>query len=654
MEVTEIRVQNYRSIDDSGWVSLDDLTCLIGRNESGKTAFMKALERLNPSYLVEEYTPYQDYPRDEWPAYKQESGDDPAVVASGRFVLEESDLEAIEAAYGRTLIAEPEGVVRRNYENELEWELDLDDEAVLAHLREEYDLEADLEEQLEDTSSISDLEEATTAELRSALDGDPKSVVTADIGSELLQERLPEFRYVGEYSTMEGTIDVEELLEKRDEGTLTPPDRVFLALLSVADLDLEAFRDVDDWREQTAELEAASAAVSDAAMEYWSQSGDIRIRINATTTTEDGEDRQVLDLRVENRTHDVTVEFEQRSHGFRRFFSTFCQLFELRNGDRDQILLLDEPGLNLHARAKQEFLQFLKTEIAPEHPIVYTTHSPFMIDPENLDRTKMVRPHPLGEENVFDDVSLADDYTRFPLRNVFELDLMDTLLVRQYALLVERKADHIYLYVLSKMLQDLGEDGLDSRWTVVPIKDAANIDRFVALFGGEKLDVAALLDDVPPSVHAAGDGVRDEPEERHVRIEQISEYTDAGGESTIEDVLSVPFYLEIVNQAYASAIADAGGIPDRIPADELRVDDRPIVEALRSYFETHDIGGGEFDRDVPALYLQENRDELIDDLDRESRRNFTRLFTALDNTLESFEGVESRQQSFLSALGLGR
>ena len=48
MKLTRARVTNYRSIDDSGWVTIDDVTCMVGKNESGKTAFLQALRRLNP------------------------------------------------------------------------------------------------------------------------------------------------------------------------------------------------------------------------------------------------------------------------------------------------------------------------------------------------------------------------------------------------------------------------------------------------------------------------------------------------------------------------------------------------------------------------------------------------------------------------------
>ncbi|MFT4882135.1 MAG: energy-coupling factor transporter ATP-binding protein EcfA2, partial [Salinirussus sp.] len=403
MDLSALRVQNYRIIDDSGWVSVDDFLALIGRNESGKTAFMKAVQGLNPPSSADEYVPYEDYPREKWAAYSDTHEEEPAVVASARFSLDPGDIQAVEDAYG-DILAGDSVTASRDYKNDLRWGLDLEDGACLEYLRSERDLPETLSAQLATADALSELpgygadeDDGLYAELAGHLGEDPEAVLANDIGAEVLADRLPVFRYLGEYSIMDGTIRVAELIERREADELTPGDRVFLSLLTVAGLDVEDLQDVEDWRRRTTELETASAAVSEEVMGYWGQSGDIRIRIQAR---EDADDR-LIDVRVENRAHDVTVGFEQRSQGFRRFFSTFCQLSELQRQSEEVVLLLDEPGLNLHARAKQDFLEFLKTELAAEFPLVYATHSPFMIDREQLGRTKMVQAEPLGDGNVF-------------------------------------------------------------------------------------------------------------------------------------------------------------------------------------------------------------------------------------------------------------
>ena len=47
MKLSQARVVNYRSIDDSSWVKVDDVTALVGKNESGKTAFLQAIRKIN-------------------------------------------------------------------------------------------------------------------------------------------------------------------------------------------------------------------------------------------------------------------------------------------------------------------------------------------------------------------------------------------------------------------------------------------------------------------------------------------------------------------------------------------------------------------------------------------------------------------------------
>lgn len=49
MKLINARVQNYRSVEDSGKFEVGDLTCLVGKNEAGKTALLSALKGFNPT-----------------------------------------------------------------------------------------------------------------------------------------------------------------------------------------------------------------------------------------------------------------------------------------------------------------------------------------------------------------------------------------------------------------------------------------------------------------------------------------------------------------------------------------------------------------------------------------------------------------------------
>ncbi len=77
----------------------------------------------------------------------------------------------------------------------------------------------------------------------------------------------------------------------------------------------------------------------------------------------------------------VEVELDQRSEGF-RWPASFFVVFRAQAKEKltNAILLLDEPGLHLHALKQREFRRTLD-KLAQDNQIVYTTHSPFMVCP---------------------------------------------------------------------------------------------------------------------------------------------------------------------------------------------------------------------------------------------------------------------------------
>ena len=56
MKLIAFRIKNFRSITDTGWQSLspDNVTCLIGQNESGKTSILEALKVFHTGLISED------------------------------------------------------------------------------------------------------------------------------------------------------------------------------------------------------------------------------------------------------------------------------------------------------------------------------------------------------------------------------------------------------------------------------------------------------------------------------------------------------------------------------------------------------------------------------------------------------------------------
>ncbi|WP_367947375.1 ATP-dependent endonuclease [Sphingopyxis sp. BSNA05] len=169
------------------------------------------------------------------------------------------------------------------------------------------------------------------------------------------------------------------------------------------------------------------------------------------------------------------------------------------------ILLLDEPGLSLHGRAQADLLSYIEQELKPNHQVIYTTHSPFMVDPDNFDRVRIVQDagidsdDPLPKESdgtkVLTDIFDASDDSLFPLQGALGYDIHQTLFVGPNCLIVEGAADLLFLQAMSSILEKEGRTGLDENWTITPVGGSGKVSTFVSLLGQQKgLKIATLLD----------------------------------------------------------------------------------------------------------------------------------------------------------------
>ncbi|MSO77569.1 MAG: hypothetical protein EXQ87_11800 [Alphaproteobacteria bacterium] len=97
MKLTRFRVQNYRTVDDSDWITVNEITALVGQNESGKSNLCEALYRANP-YVKADYTFDEDWPVSNWGGR-----DRTAVVCTAEFELtDQTEIETLFNAMGLT------------------------------------------------------------------------------------------------------------------------------------------------------------------------------------------------------------------------------------------------------------------------------------------------------------------------------------------------------------------------------------------------------------------------------------------------------------------------------------------------------------------------------------------------------------------------
>ncbi len=222
------------------------------------------------------------------------------------------------------------------------------------------------------------------------------------------------------------------------------------------------------------------------------------------------------------------------------------------------ILLLDEPGLSLHGKAQADLQRYFKERLAPDHQVIYTTHSPFMVPHENLLSARTVEdvvvlhtdePPEVHGTKVGSEVLSTDKDTLFPLQAALGYEITQSLFVGAHTLLVEGPGDLLYLKVVSEVMRAFARKQLDQRWTICPAGGIDKVSAFMSLFGGNRLHVAVLTDFASGQKKKIDDFRRSKLlRDGHVLTMDVY----AGqGEADIEDVLGPALYVDLVNACYS-------------------------------------------------------------------------------------------------------
>jgi predicted ATP-dependent endonuclease of OLD family len=249
--------------------------------------------------------------------------------------------------------------------------------------------------------------------------------------------------------------------------------------------------------------------------------------------------------------HKISLPLERRSKGFNWFFS-FIIWFSKIQADKnsDYILLLDEPGLSLHASAQADLLRFIE-DLSKKYQIIYTTHSPFMVESDHLNRVRTCLETEDGTI-ISDTIQEKDPNTLFPLQAALGYDIAQNLFVSKNNLLVEGPADLIYLTVLSNILEIEKRTFLKENITIVPVGGLDKVTTFISLLRGSKLNVVCLLDTfVDQKGRQKVDDLICNKIIKDTNIRFFDEFANNGAKiADIEDLFAKDEYLKLFNEAF--------------------------------------------------------------------------------------------------------
>ncbi|MFH1699803.1 MAG: hypothetical protein ABIE07_04370, partial [Candidatus Zixiibacteriota bacterium] len=365
MKLIQFQVFNYRSVNDSGPIEVRQQTSLVGRNESGKTNLLIALQSFNPPDGMKELSYVKDFPRDR---HKNDFSEDLKVVETLWEIDsdEQAELASIfprakevtKVSIGRNykatrwlrfenlpaLSVKPDKVdtcvkkIQQSINSSLKGVENPDHQKAIAE-----GLETFVKSVPRETTYL-DKWATTTQSAVTALESTLSSVVfsaseVARENIELLKsmgtgiiddkarhdkarswavEKMPVFIYLNEYPELQGHQNIPEYIVRAQQGTLTKADDNFIKLCKVAGLDPEELNTLLQGDHETRQqlVNRAGAVVTNKLRELWTDR-ELKIRFNL--------DANHFDTLIwdPSSIYPVEINLDERSRGLKWFFSFY-------------------------------------------------------------------------------------------------------------------------------------------------------------------------------------------------------------------------------------------------------------------------------------------------------------------------------------------
>ena len=361
---------------------------------------------------------------------------------------------------------------------------------------------------------------------------------------------MPIFVYVSDFPELSGHQNLDEFTQQRGQNPdLKERHDNFEKLSKVADFDPSALNGMkNDHETRNQLLNRAGSLITGEIRRLW-KDRSLLIRFNL--------DGPYLDILVSdpNATYPVEVNLSERSRGFQWFFSFYTTFAaDTRGGNAEgAILLLDEPGLYLHARSQDDLLKHLQKDY--NNQIIYTTHSPFMVP---ADAIHIVRTVNISQDfgTQVTNSPTGDAKTLFPLQAALGYNLSQTLFVGNSNRIVEGVTDFWILSSVSDYLVSDGRVGLPAEFVITPVGGAGKVSYMTALLSAQELEVFVLLDDD----RAGRDAKKDIVSNKLLKETAIMFVTDSFAdpkppEADIEDLMDPAVYDSLVKKTYKTELA---------------------------------------------------------------------------------------------------
>ncbi len=559
MRLIKARIRGYRSIKDTGYFDIEKMkTIMVGPNESGKTAILQALQKLNPPEGTPLFNPLRDYPRSDYDADIAHNGIDKSkyTVVEGHFELEDEDKEKLPEGFkdivyvfGRYLDNNIWNRIEGGLKYPLYGDIEKDMVRMLSHMDDTFKklngvsgtdsgdapsasmpsetvktvlgtinqkteinntIAKNLIDWLDKNLKYVDEEDTKEEQRFDKIKSMVQITLTRVQALEICKSMLPKFILFSNYFRIKPSIHLRKLAERTEQNLLDDVqydygNNCLLKYLGftarglsnagdTSKLNLNDSKQFEQYKSQLDErnyaINAATIRLTTAIINVWNPKNDKKDANKLRITV----DEQYMKVVVEDELG-VEVELDQRSEGFQWLVSFFIVFFaESDDKHSNAILLLDEPGMSLHALKQVEFQETI-TKLSQKNQTIFTTHSPFLVGVNELDKVRVVEmlDRSVGTK-VNTSITATDSGAMLPLQEALGYDLAQSLFFHKKNLVMEGLTDYWYIEAASKLLQDSGETGLDENITIMPANCASKVVYFATILHAQNLKVVALLD----------------------------------------------------------------------------------------------------------------------------------------------------------------
>lgn len=446
--ITKIRIKNFGSIKDEEIIKFNkDVTTFIGKNESGKSTLLRAIDKLNNGKILEseknvllreeesiieatfrleldeieninleqeESTNYQFYkfPENFGTLYYTKKIDESESKYYGLYYLREDKKgkKVIETNINNIFVEKIRNTIIELLKNEK-------DEKIMIFLN---DIKKFNEDEIKSKITSLNVDDDLKEQLK---------IISSEIKKNNWINLLPEYKFIS-FSSFKDVLSDNVLFENIESNLQA------LNILKVANLNLEKIKKAFDENDEIAlgDMETEYLEiVSKKFKEIFQQTDEnFKLRIRFGTSK-----KEIIFLTQDKTSDSKAINLSQRSDGFKWYLSLYLTLYEyLEKNDSSikYILLLDEPNLYLHPGAQKNLLFNVFYKEFSDLQIIYTTHSPYMIDVDNsfslriVEKNKSTNIYNSTREYAEKHGDLKDIDTITPLLTALDLNISNDLI----------------------------------------------------------------------------------------------------------------------------------------------------------------------------------------------------------------------------------